>query len=234
MDVFIYKTDAMRKILNLVSLGYVRYTYGEIQPKKLQGFIAKSEDRYDINRTTQQRYRAKAKGEANSQLVLWLSGENIVSWFLLVTPGEGVVEDVEDLRDTRQKHQRLEVTGYKVSQMSRKDRAPSWTWRMTVDNRKAWQERLRTAVIAKNSELVRQAMFSLRRTPAFAESRREAFKLFNDAKKHWKKIHGQEWPFEDIFIGWFGKFEKGKVIDSAKITSKASAVKAAKAASRPS
>ena len=70
MDVFIYKTDAMRKILNLVSLGYVRYTCGDISPKKLQGFIAKFKDRYGINRTTQQCYRAKAKGEANSQLVL--------------------------------------------------------------------------------------------------------------------------------------------------------------------
>ena len=220
MDVFVYKTDAMRKILQLVSRGYTRHTKGEIKSNKLQSMIFKFEDRYGISRTTQQRYRAKASGQANSQLVLWLSDDHVVSWFLLVTPGEGVIENVEDLKDTKKKKQRLEVTGYKVSKMARKDRNPSWTWRMTHDNRKAWEERLRTAVVAKNDELIRQAMFSLKRTPAFAESRREAFKLFNDTKSHWKKIHGEPWPFDDIFIGWFGKFQKAKILDSAALAKK--------------
>ena len=220
MDVFIYKTDAMRRILQLVSRGYTRYTTGQSHPKKLQSMIYKFEDRYGINRTTQQRYRAKVKGEANAQLVLWLSSDDVVEWWLLVTSGEGVVKDLETLLNTTQRSERIEVTGYSLSKRPRKESGSAWTWRMTDDNYTAWQERLRTAVVSKNDELIRQAMFSLKRTPAFSGSRKQAFALFRYAKAHWKKINGSEWPYEDIYIGWFGKFQKAKILDSSSLTRK--------------
>ena len=219
MDVFIYKTDAMRRILQLVSRGYTRYTNGVSEPRKLQSLIYKFEDRYGVNRTTQQRYRAKAKGEANAQLVLWLS-DNVINWWLLVTAGEGAVKDLELLRDTEQRFERIELTGYSLSKIPKKKGSAAWTWRMTEDNYKTWQERLRTAVIAKNDELIRQAMFSLKRTPAFSGSRKQAFALFRQAKSHWKKINGSEWPYEDIYVGWFGKFQKAKTLNSSDLINK--------------
>ena len=123
MDVFIYKTDAMRRILQLVSRGYTRYKNGVSEPRKLQNLIYKFEDRYGVNRTTQQRYRAKAKGEANAQLVLWLS-DNVINWWLLVTAGEGAVKDLELLRDTEQRFERIELTGYSLSKIPKKREVP--------------------------------------------------------------------------------------------------------------
>lgn len=219
MNVYTYKTDAMRRILQLVSRGYVRYTFGKCELKKLQSLICKFDDRYKINLTTQQRYRAKAKGEANTQLVLFFN-EKTIEWWLLVTPGTGLIEELEILKNTEKRFERIELTGYSLCKTPKKGESASWSWRMTENNYLAWQERLRSSVIAKNDELIRQAMFSLKRTPAFSGSRKQAFTLFRQAKNHWRKINGSEWPYENIYIGWFGKFQKAQTIDSSELLEK--------------
>ena len=119
MNVYTYKTDAMRRILQLVSRGYIRYTFGKCELKKLQSLICKFDDRYKINLTTQQRYRAKAKGEANTQLVLFFNGKTI-EWWLLVTPGKGLVDQMEDLKDALGRKSRIEFGGYELAIMPSK------------------------------------------------------------------------------------------------------------------
>ena len=137
----------MKRILHHCSNAYTRYTSGKISPEKAHSLCLKLKDRYEIERTVQQRFRAKAKGQANSQLVMLFEKEsNIVFWWLLVTPGKGLVDQMEDLKDALGRKSRIEFGGYELAIMPRKDRKPSWTWRMTAENKEAWRERLQVAV----------------------------------------------------------------------------------------
>ena len=147
MEIFCYRSDAMKRILHHCSNAYTRYTSGKISPEKAHSLCLKLKDRYEIERTVQQRFRAKAKGQANSQLVMLFEKEsNIVFWWLLVTPGKGLVDQMEDLKDALGRKSRIEFGGYELAIMPRKDRKPSWTWRMTAENKEAWRERLQVAV----------------------------------------------------------------------------------------
>lgn len=211
-DVYIYKTDAMRRLVYLVSHGYTRHTSGMVSPAKAEGLALKFSDRYGIERTSQQRFRSKAKGQANAFLVLWAESKETVRWWLLATPGEGLVSQLEELKDVTDKRSRITLTGYELVQMPRKGRLADWTWRMTPDNREAWQERLKTAVRSGNDELMRQALHSLKRVPAFAESRREAFSLLRLAEAEWQRVQSGEWPYGKAYIGWFGRFQKGDTL----------------------
>lgn len=222
MEVFLYKADAMKRILHYVSHAYVRYTSGEVLPQKAHALSLKFEDRYGTHRTTQQRYRAKAKGHANAHLImLFEKGSSMVCWWLMVTSGEGLIEQMEDLKDAQGRKSKIVFGGYELAVMPRKDRKPSWTWRMTSENKLAWKERLQVAVRARNDDLMKQALYSLKRTQGFAESRREAFELFNETKRYWRKKRGTDWPYGDIFVGFHGRHKKAITVGVKEISNKA-------------
>ncbi|MBB3105426.1 hypothetical protein [Azomonas macrocytogenes] len=209
-SIITHKTDAMRKLQLLVARGHSRWTAGQVEPRKLQALTLKFSDRYGTEKTAQQRWRSKAKGEASSHLVLWQEQPSDlvaapVHWWLVVTPGVGLVSDLEQLQDARR--QRLSLTGYELAQMPRKGRLASWTWRMTAENYAVWEERLRT-IIRHNDELgISQSLHSLRRTPPFAESRRQAFDLGRLAQAEWKRTKRGLCPYDGLYVGWFGRFQ---------------------------
>jgi len=206
--IYQYKTDAMQRILHLVSHGYIHYTTGEIPSKKVEALTLKFQDRYRTNATRQQRYRNKQKNQANTNLVLWQQDENTVRWWLLVTQGEGLIFDLEKLNNTANKKTRLQLTGYELLKTPRKDRAAQWTWRMTETTYKHWRLRLISAVRKNNKELMNQALHSLRRVPGFSEIRKQAFNLHRLAKSDWKRTQKGEWPYPEVYIGWRGQFQK--------------------------
>lgn len=89
-QIITHKTDLMRRLLHLASHGYDYWISGEIQPTKVEALAFKFLDRYHTNRTEMKRYRAKKRGEANTQLVMWQDQKDKKSpvyWWLLVTPG---------------------------------------------------------------------------------------------------------------------------------------------------
>lgn len=218
--IYLHKTDVMKRIQHLVSHGYLHYIQGEIAPKKLEAFILKMSDRYEIQRTAQQRWRAKGKGICSTELVLLASDP--VKFWILATEGEGLVHQLESLSDARNKAARLEITGYELVRVPKKDGKPSWTWRMTSENYEAWQERIKSAVRRFNDDLVRQALWSLKRVPGFSESRRQAFKLQAFAKAQWKRTQKGKWPYENIFVGYHGKFKAAKTVEAREFAQKAS------------
>ena len=213
MQAFKHKTDAMRKILLLVSQGHFRYVSGIVTAKKAKALHLKFSDRYRVDATTQQRYRAKKKGQANTHLILWSENKEIYRWWILVSAGEGLVCDLETLLDATNRKTRIELTGYEVVKMPRKDNLAAWTWRMTQENFQAWQERLKASVRSKSSEAIRQAMFSLKATPGFAGSRRQAFLLLREAQGDWKRVQKGDFPHSDLFITWYGRFKKPTMIE---------------------
>lgn len=216
MKIFRYKTDLMRELTLLVSHGYTHWCSGSTPPKKAQALAIKFGDRYAVEATSQQRYRRKAKELANARLLMCLdeTGEQVL-WWLVATAGEGLIHQLETLADATEKKTRLEITGYELVKTPRSGRSAQWTWRMTKDTELAWKERIKTAIRGKHQsdDLIQQALYSLRRVPGFAESRRQAFALVRFAQAEWKRHRHSEWPYPDIFVGWVGQFKKPTMIE---------------------
>lgn len=225
--IYKHKTDLMRELVRLVSHGYQQWTAGSVEAKKLEALQLKFGDRYAVTATAQQRYRAKAKGQANAHLVMWPDESGAVVWWLLVTEGTGLAHDLEQLQDCREKRSRIEVTGYELvkvpKKLSQKERelekqgkpvkkAAHWTWRMTRENEEAWKERLRTATRRGKDDLILQALHSLKRVPGFSEARRQAFALESFAKAEWKRTQRTDWPYESLYVGWLGQYQKPTLI----------------------
>jgi hypothetical protein len=220
-QVYTHKTDAMRQLLNLVSRGYSRYTRGTVAPKKLEALTLKFEDRYRIEKTSQQRFRSRIKDEANCFLIAWLESPEVVHWWLVVTAGTGLIEDLETLQDAAHKKTRIELTGYELVKTPREGTRAQWSWRMTTECYGAWETRLKTAVRQYSDDALRQALFSLKRVPAFAESRKQAFALAKLAQAEWARSKSTAWPYGAIYLGWFGQFKKAEKVEARTISTNA-------------
>lgn len=205
-----HKTDAMRAILLRVSRAYTRYTTGTIHPKKAKALELKFTDRYEIDRSNQQRYRMKTKGIASSHLVMWQESETEIRWWLLVTAGNGdsLVEQLETLQDATGKKTRIELTGYELVKTPRKGSQAQWSWRMTAENVASWEERIQTHVRHKSEDKLRQDLYSLSRVPGFSESRKQAYALIRLAEQDWQRTQKGDFPIEKKFIPFVGRYKK--------------------------
>jgi hypothetical protein len=223
-EILLHKTDALRRLLHLVSHGYTRYTAGQIDPKKAEALALKFADRYAVTATEMQRYRRKQAGQANAALVLFGTGKekDPLAWWLLATPGAGLVEQLEILRDATAKGQRIVWPGgdYELVKTPRKALEASWTWRMTPATVEAWDERIKTAIRTHNDEALRQALHSLRRVPGFRETRAQAFALVRLVKREWGRSRQGDFPYPDVFVGFLGRYTKADTESVSKITRK--------------
>ena len=206
------KTECMRRLLHLVSHGSVRWTSGQVPRAKAEALVLKFTDRYRIDASPDLRWRMKRRGEAAAALVVMEGStpDEPLSWWLLVTPGDGPVTQLEQLRDSRRKGQRLEVTGYELVQTPRKGEKAAWTWRMTAETVEAWEERIRTAVRHRSEDQIRQALYSLRHVPGFHEIRAQAYRLGYQARAEWARSQRDPWPYPELYIGWVGRFRTPK------------------------
>lgn len=205
--IYLHKSDLMERLQHLVSHGYTRWTGGTVAAGKLQALILKFSDRYGTERTQMQRYRAKARGEANAQLCCIEAEPGVYAWWLLATPGAGLVHQMETLADATSKKARITTPGadYELVQTPRKGLPASWTWRMTPDTEEAWRERIKTAIRRHNDSELRQAWHSLCRIPGFRECRAQGFALMQFAKGEWKRSRSGDWPLTEGFIAFRGR-----------------------------
>jgi len=209
-----HKTDLMRQMIRLVSHGYHFWVSGSVPVSKSESMILKFDDRYSVTATSQQRYRRKKRGEANARLLLWPApdGDELL-WWLLATDGEGLIHQMENLSDGTKRRSRIEITGYELLRTPRVGDQPTWTWQMSAENYGAWQSRLSNAIRNRRYEAISQAIHTLRRTPGFSESRRQAFSLERYAIEEWRRSQSGEWPHERIYIGWLGQYKTAKTLD---------------------
>lgn len=238
-QIITHKTDLMRRLLHLASHGYKYWISGEIQPTKVEALAFKFLDRYHTNRTEMQRYRAKKRGEANTQLVMWQDQKDKKSpvyWWLLVTPGSGLVHEREKLINLRD--QRITLTGYELVKTNRKRREkdkpdkklkPGWTWRMDAVTFEAWKERIKTAVRHNSDNQMRQALHSLGGVPGFRECRVQAYLLLRMMRNDWKRTQTGEFPYPSPFIKFCGRHQKAATITTKEASQKAKRKKTKKA-----
>jgi len=205
--IFRFKTDAMRQLLNLTSRGYTLWTSGLITPKKCPALVYKFRDRYDIDATHQQRYRAKKKGHCIASLILWQADPDTIHWWLLTTEGEGIIKDLEQLNDANNKKNRLTCTGYELVRTPRKEGPARWSWRMTIETLEEWHRRFQRSIRSQDKMILKQSVYSLKRVPAFAETRRQVFAIMKKAKGEWIRTRKGPWPYEDFKQGWIGRYK---------------------------
>ncbi len=230
-QIITHKTDLMRRLLHLASHGYEYWISGEIQPTKVEALAFKFLDRYHTNRNEMQRYRAKKRGEANTQLVMWQNQKDKKSpvyWWLLVTPGSGSAHELEKLNHLRD--QRITLTGYELVKTNRKRREkdkpdkklkPGWTWRMDSATFEAWKERIKTAVRHHSDNQMRQALHSLGGVPGFRECRVQAYLLLRMMRNDWKRTQTGEFPYPSPFIKFCGRHQKAATITTKEASQKA-------------
>ena len=217
--VFTHKTDAMKKLQQLAARGgYSRYASGKIETKKLETMLYKFEDRYRINATKQMRYRAKQRGEANSEIVLLLDGENVQFW-LMVSPGQGAVIDMEKPHELTDKKHRLVITGYELVRVQKSDTV-RWTWRMTKESHAEFEQRIKDACRHKNADHIRQAFHSLQHMPVFSEMRLQAFALFKLLRSEYRRSHKEDYP-DDLKKNFYGRFKTPQTLSAVDISRKA-------------
>ena len=230
-QIITHKTDLMRRLLHLVSHGYDYWTSGEISPNKIEALALKFLDRYHTNNTEMQRHRAKKRGEANTQLVMWQDQndkQSPVYWWLLATKGEGSVHELEKL--TMICDRRPTLTGYEITKTSRKRREkddpekklkPSWTWRMDAPTFDAWKERVKTAVRHNSDNQIRQALHSLGRVPGFRECRAQAYLLFRIMRGDWKRTQKGDFPYPFPVLKFCGRHQKAQTVTTTEVAKKA-------------
>lgn len=218
-EVFTYKVDAMKCIQTAAARGgYTRYTSGTIEPKKLESFLYKLEDRYRISATKQMRYRAKKRGEANTTLVL-LQGDQKIHFWLMVSPGTGAVVECEKLCELKDKKNRLIITSHELVRVQKSDKV-TWTWRMTNDNYAEFEQRIKNACRHKNSDHIEQCFYSLQRMPVFSEMRKQCFALFKLLQAEYKRSHKEDYP-KKLIKNFYGRYKVAQKIDAIALSRKA-------------
>lgn len=221
IDVYKSKTDAMQAILNFVSKGYVFYTSSSVAKNKWHGFASKMVKLYDVDRTTQQRYRAKAKAQSNAVLVAFTSRKDThVHFVLLATAGQGAIFTCENMLNAENKRTRLTLTGYELLKLARKGSEPRLTWRMSKESMEDWQSRIKAAVRSKSRDAIAQCIWSLERTPGFHGARQQAFELSclleNELKRHYTASEAR--AFKRVYTPFRGRFRACAKIASNKVS----------------
>ena len=206
------KHQAMQQVLHLVSRGgYAYWTGGTVPGKKLMAFVEKMRDRYAVDRTESQRRRARERGEANTQLVIYpLKREkrpqsDDFAFFLLVDreAPESLVWQLERLQSVF-KHRIHTPDGYELIKLPRKGQRPAWTWRMDRDLYEMWEQRIKGAIYKGDDLAIRRLRWSFARMPGFHGVRQQAKELKKVYYHAWKRVRRDE-PQMPALPGFLGR-----------------------------
>ena len=207
-QIYTYKVDAMKALQSAVARrGYTRYVSGIVPKNKLHSMLFRMEERYKISATSQQRWYAKKKGDANSRIILLDDKDQVLFW-LLFSEGEGVVTQLEKLQDVTAKNQRLELTNYELIRVTRAGKSsPSWTWRLKKEAYQDLEKQIKNACRHKSKQRIEQCFYTLERMPVFSEMRQQCFALFKLLKAEYQRSFRKEYE-KKLFKNFYGRFQK--------------------------
>lgn len=203
--VFSDTKSAMISIRHLVSKGYVFYTSGTCKQRDFRKLSLKFTDRYDVTRTPRQRSYAAEKGHANV-LMVWLTGQdaNTMMFWLLATKGDNLIYEMEDMKDTRLKSERLSVLNgeYILLKEPRRGDIPRWTWKMSEEYYNQWKDNICLAIRHRKEMTIKQLHFSLMRIYGFSAARKQGFALLRFFNNEWERSRKEPFPFKGSYIGY--------------------------------
>src|SRR5690606_11363505 len=123
-----FKAAFMQRIADHVRLGYAHWTAGTVSAERAQVLARKFHSRYGIGLTRHQKAYARSQGQASAALMLWSESSGELRWLLMLTSGENLAYELEQLKDATTASGRIAVTGYELVQSSRQgSERPAWT-----------------------------------------------------------------------------------------------------------
>lgn len=205
--------DLMMRIRFLVSNGYVFYTTGECKITQQQKLIYKFSDRYHVNAIRGKRSYRKDNGKANTALVFHQTDDSqMLTFWLFATEGEGMVFELEDMKDSRKKSSRISIANgdYELLRLPRPNDKARWTWLVTQEKYNDLLLEIKLAIRHKKDKTLRQLHFKIVRIYGFSGMRKQGFALLSYMKKEWIRTRKEEFPFSDSYIGYLKIAKKGK------------------------
>lgn len=207
---YVHRTDAMRQILKLLQHNE-RYVDGCFDLRFAPVEAAKHEA-YGAFIEEMTRYRRKKNGIANVRAVYLLDNLRVFYW-LFVSEGDGLVAEIESLKNTTNKKDRVQFAGYEALRLPRQGEEGSpWTWQFRADRYNRLEEEITEAVRQKDFETIRQWSYSLKRAPSFAGVRKQAYKLAKKAEAEWQRSASGAFPSGSFAMGWQGRFKEAKQV----------------------
>ncbi|MDD5387949.1 MAG: hypothetical protein PHD37_01285 [Gallionellaceae bacterium] len=205
------KRAAMRVILETAQRGSRYWSAGTVPPEKALRFAEKMAKRYRANANQAQRAYAKAKGRANTSLVMYPEDTGMLRWWLLATPGEGAVHTQEQLADSHDK--RTLLTWGEQYELVHEQRPKShgggrvWTWRLTPQRYAELEAAMRDLAASPGrpsgaSKERRDGLDALvqavMRMPGFHGVRQQQLALLQIGRETWTRTHAAldsfPWP----------------------------------------
>lgn len=157
----------LQQIQRLAVNGYYFYKIGVIPANKLPAAMRAFKEKYAVNPTSQQAWRAKLKGKASAHLLVYPNIDEYQSQdfmcVLMVSEGEHPAHTSESLSNLRLRRERLSVFGYELVQKPNPRAGLSFTFRLNATVFNSLQSRLIQAVRRKNltevADVVREINF---------------------------------------------------------------------------
>lgn len=200
------KRAAMRVILETVQRGSRYWCAGRVHPEKALGFAEKMAKLYHADANAAQRAYAKRMGRANTTVLMFPGNAESILWWLLVTPGTGLVHEREKLMDAHDKRSRLTwLDQYELvhEQRSRTEGGGRhWTWRLTAPRFAQLDAAMRELAASHGGHDRRDDLDalvqSLMRMPGYHGVRAQVQALLNIGRETWARTHRKAdvypWP----------------------------------------
>lgn len=227
------KSAAMRLILETVQRGSRYWTGGVIPIGKAMRLADKFAAIYGADASQSKRSWNKARGRANCTLIMYPEDDQTlthVRWWLLVTTGDGLVHQEEDLQDSWHKHQRL-TWGEQYELLHRqRDReyggGRRWTWQLQAQRCEEMQAAMRQLAsghgnlsgrekhigvhpepgssIARTDDLA-ALVAAIKRMPGFHGIRMQQQDLYKLGRECWNRTHKEPFPGWPVDVPYVDK-----------------------------
>ena len=185
------KRILMQRIQDFTRYGYHYYTIGYVPYERAARLVNKFDRYYRISADKNERHRARLRGEGSAYLLLYIApDQDRLMFILMVTDGDHPAHKLENLKDAREPHARITITGYELVRQTRagSDR-PVITWRMTKSNYENWRERIRKTVRSRGEKSVQEMITTLVHSPGFSGIRTQVKRLGQLFRAEWKRAN---------------------------------------------
>lgn len=215
------KSATLRVILETVERGSRYWTGGVIPAEKALRLAEKFAQYYGTDHKQSRRAWDKARGRANAHLIMYPENDQALTplrWWLLVTPGEGIIHREEQLKDSWEKRQRPTWgEQYELVHLQRDRRyggGRHWTWCMTerryreleVAMRQYARGHGRTPAVGsepsptvgthgkERSNDLQRMISAITKMPGFHGIRMQQMALYRLGREEWDRTHRTAYP----------------------------------------
>ena len=191
--VIVHRSSLLQAVGDRVRLGYRHYCTGTVSAERASSWARKACRYYAVDLDRNRRARAKKRGEGCAYLLFHEITPGMLTWVLLVSPGDHPARQLEQLRDALDPAQRLQLFGYEFVRLTKESiERPVWTWRMSSDTYEALRANIIDTVRRGDTRAVRQLIVSLYRRVGFRGVRSQVGKAAALLRGEWKRRRGTE------------------------------------------